>query len=186
MWLECFVLPLHAWSHSNLCKIGEVWGCVIGFDENIEKELSFRSARILTVTCIRQFIKGWNYLSLGDKGCDVFMKELGFDFPFVPGYSFTSDVLKINELARGSPCSSVYRSKEVGKLENHVMVNDGEVNDFESEHVVERCAHDFLGTRGLGGTNIGESKCMDNVLIIDEVFDDRGSATKCLYADRCT
>ena len=37
--------------------------------------MSFILARML-VTCIRKFIKGWVFLKLGDKGCDVYIKKV--------------------------------------------------------------------------------------------------------------
>ena len=49
---------------------------MLGFDENSLKKRSFSSSRILVETCLRFFIKGWVFLSLGEFGCEVFVKEL--------------------------------------------------------------------------------------------------------------
>ena len=50
---------------------------VIGFDENTLKKRSFSSARILVETCLTFFLsKGAVFLSLGETGCEVFVKEL--------------------------------------------------------------------------------------------------------------
>lgn len=52
---------------------------MICFDEKTMRNESFSTARIQIVTCIRQFIKGWIFLSLGNMGLgfDVYVKELG-------------------------------------------------------------------------------------------------------------
>ena len=59
VWIECFGIPLHAWSLENLKKIGEQWGTVVGFDNETEQQLTFSSAKILLDTCCFQFIKGF-------------------------------------------------------------------------------------------------------------------------------
>lgn len=77
MWLECHGLPPHAWWILNLHKIGEVWGYVVGVDANTVNGNSFSVARVLTDTNFRHFIKGLIFLSLGDEGYDVYIKECG-------------------------------------------------------------------------------------------------------------
>ena len=57
VWIECHDLSPHTWSISNLHKIEEVWGIVVGFDDSIVNRRSFSVARILMDTNIRSFIK---------------------------------------------------------------------------------------------------------------------------------
>ena len=64
VWLERRGLSPSAWSTSNLRKIGEVWGYVIGFDENALNGKSFSVAKIHGDACIKHFIKGWIFLLL--------------------------------------------------------------------------------------------------------------------------
>ena len=67
MWVECFGLPLQAWSLDNLRKIGGQWGFVVGFDEQTIKKTSFSSAKILLETCYYQHIQGNVFYQLKGK-----------------------------------------------------------------------------------------------------------------------
>ena len=82
VWLECYGISPQAWSYSNICKIGEIWGIVICLDKSTKNMESFCVARILVETCFRHVIQGWVYLTLGGKGkgCDVYVREGGASF----------------------------------------------------------------------------------------------------------
>ena len=49
--MECFGVPLQAWSMENLKKIGEQWGTVVAYDEQTINKLSSTSSLILMDTC---------------------------------------------------------------------------------------------------------------------------------------
>ena len=77
VWIECFGLPPHAWSASNLRKIGEQWGTVVCIDKKAVERMDFCSAKILIDTCYFPIIQNWVYFSVGGKGYDIFIKEMG-------------------------------------------------------------------------------------------------------------
>ena len=75
VWIECIGLPPFAWSFDNLSKIGEAWGCVLGFSAETVENKSFCNAYILIETYIKSFIKGWVLLEMEEFSCDLFIKE---------------------------------------------------------------------------------------------------------------
>ena len=77
VWLECYEIPLHAWSAKNITKIGEEWDAEHSLDHSTEKGKSYSSARILVDTYVWQNIHEWVFLSINGKGFDVFVKEVG-------------------------------------------------------------------------------------------------------------
>ena len=100
---ELNVMALHrnAWTSDNIKKVGEVWGGVVCFDKLIKEGKSFSAARILIDTCLFQFIQGWVYLSIGGRGYDISVKEIGSE---VYG---TMCFIKSDNLAKSSSVESI-------------------------------------------------------------------------------
>ena len=74
--MECFGIPLHAWSRENFTKIGEQWGTVVFFDNGTSNFSDFSSVKILMDSCYYPFIQGSVYLSVDGSGFDVYVKEI--------------------------------------------------------------------------------------------------------------
>ena len=72
VWIECWGLPIHAWSEINLSKIKEVWGKVVDVCMNME-DLS--CVRVLIDTTVFTLINRWICFNLNGTMYDVFVKE---------------------------------------------------------------------------------------------------------------
>ena len=72
VWIECWGLPIHGWSETNLSKIGEVWGKVVKVDMDME-DLSY--ARVLVDIALFPLIKRWVCFTLDGTVYDVYVKE---------------------------------------------------------------------------------------------------------------
>ena len=79
VWLEFYGIPFYAWSVNNIRSIGEEWGAVVCIDKMTEEERSYSTAKIFIGTCVWQTIQGWICLSVGGKGYDVYVKEVGME-----------------------------------------------------------------------------------------------------------
>ena len=74
--MECFGVPLHAWSQETFQKIGEQWGTMVCYDIHIMQNSSFSCRRILMDTCHYPFIQGSVHLSVEGNRYEVYVKEL--------------------------------------------------------------------------------------------------------------
>ncbi|KAL4365185.1 hypothetical protein AHAS_Ahas07G0080800 [Arachis hypogaea] len=77
VWLECFGVPLHAWSGDTFRLIGSQWGEVVGCDRATESCSSFSSGRVEIDTCIMDVIKEWVHVTIDTSGFDILVKEIG-------------------------------------------------------------------------------------------------------------
>ncbi|KAL1368623.1 hypothetical protein AAHE18_02G135400 [Arachis hypogaea] len=77
VWLECFAVPLHAWSVDTFRIIGNQWGEVVGYDEATKSCQSFSVGRIQIDTCVLDVINEWVHITIGISGFDVLVKEVG-------------------------------------------------------------------------------------------------------------
>ena len=73
--MECFGIPIHAWTYGNLKRIGEQWGTLVDFDEHTKDYTAFTLAKILMDTCCFHYIKGSVSL-VENEGYDVYVKEI--------------------------------------------------------------------------------------------------------------
>ena len=48
--VECYGLPLHAWSTENMQRIGSLWGDVVEVQERMEEAYDLSSVKLLIVT----------------------------------------------------------------------------------------------------------------------------------------
>ncbi|KAL4322010.1 hypothetical protein AHAS_Ahas14G0167700 [Arachis hypogaea] len=56
VWLDCYRVPLHAWSRDTFHKIGEQWGEMVACDKLTESCTSFSVGRVLIDTCVFDMI----------------------------------------------------------------------------------------------------------------------------------
>ena len=76
-WIECYGIPLHAWSKGNLKKVAEVWGSMVWLDRFTEEMKSLSVAKILIDTCMWQQIQGWVVLKISGCCFDIYVNEVG-------------------------------------------------------------------------------------------------------------
>ncbi|KAL4329277.1 hypothetical protein AHAS_Ahas13G0284000 [Arachis hypogaea] len=77
VWLECYGVPLHAWSKNTFCRIGEQWGEVVECDKLMEACNSFSAGKVLIDTCVFDMINEWIHVKVGASGFDVMVREVG-------------------------------------------------------------------------------------------------------------
>ncbi|KAL1349980.1 hypothetical protein AAHE18_07G194000 [Arachis hypogaea] len=77
VWLECFGVPLHAWSGDSFRLIGSQWGEVVGCDNATELCSSFSASRVEIDTCAMDVIKEWVHITICTSGFDILVKEVG-------------------------------------------------------------------------------------------------------------
>ncbi|QHN91618.1 uncharacterized protein DS421_17g576450 [Arachis hypogaea] len=64
VWLECYGVPLRAWSRDTFCRIGEQWGEVVECDNLTESCNSFSAGRVLIDTCAFDMINEWLHVTI--------------------------------------------------------------------------------------------------------------------------
>ena len=131
VWIECFGIPIHAWSNENIKKIGEEWGAVVCLDELTEAGKSFSTARMLIDTCLWQNIQGWVYFSIDGKGYDVYVKEVGLEC-YSQWWSESKRPVWKNHEKNQMPNPSV-PANEAGSCTPATMVSIGPVKTKETE-----------------------------------------------------
>ncbi|XP_020979199.1 uncharacterized protein LOC110271893 [Arachis ipaensis] len=77
VWLECYGVPLHAWSKETFTRLGDQWGEVVKCDNLTETCNSFSVGRVLIDTCMFDMINEWVHVTIGTSGFDVLVKEVG-------------------------------------------------------------------------------------------------------------
>ncbi|KAL4393668.1 hypothetical protein AHAS_Ahas02G0075000 [Arachis hypogaea] len=77
VWIECYGVPIHAWSRNTFHKIGEQWGKVVKCDKLMESGISFSAGRVLIDTCTFDMINEWIHVTIGTSGFDVLVREVG-------------------------------------------------------------------------------------------------------------
>ncbi|QHO41549.1 uncharacterized protein DS421_5g146680 [Arachis hypogaea] len=77
VWLECFGVPLHAWSVDTFELIGNQWGEVVGCDNVIESCIFFSASHVQIDTRVMDVIKEWVHITIGTSGFDILVKEVG-------------------------------------------------------------------------------------------------------------
>ncbi|KAL4366113.1 hypothetical protein AHAS_Ahas07G0173600 [Arachis hypogaea] len=79
VWLECFGVPLHAWSVNTFRTIGGQWGEVVACDRETEMCSSFTVGRVQIDTYVMDVIQEWVHVTVGTGGFDVLVKEVGHE-----------------------------------------------------------------------------------------------------------
>ena len=74
---ECIGIPPQAWSVENLRNTHEMWGLVMYLGKRTKKRESLSSTIILIETSCLPCIQEWIHLQVGDKGYDVYLREIG-------------------------------------------------------------------------------------------------------------
>ncbi|KAL4306627.1 hypothetical protein AHAS_Ahas16G0197200 [Arachis hypogaea] len=79
VWLECFGVPLAAWSADTFKLIGGQWGAVVTCAKETELCNTFTSGWVLIDTCVMNVIQERIHITVGSGGYDVLVKEGGCD-----------------------------------------------------------------------------------------------------------
>ncbi|KAL4381859.1 hypothetical protein AHAS_Ahas04G0175600 [Arachis hypogaea] len=154
VWLDCYGVPLHAWSRDTFHRIGEQWGEVVTCDKLIESYNSFSVGRVLIYTCAFDMINESIHITIGTSVFDVLVREVGGEvyreecFQKCQNKTEGRDMLNGKEIRDSRMGSLLNYSDEWKVREDFQGTFDININkDIDSEDTVSNNYEDYFGNQ---------------------------------------